>query len=143
MNEALRVLTFPGDHRIEYPAKDRVAPGRLARAVRGAAGLGRPLLAVLALPGLLARKHVARLMGNQGNAHAVKLALDLGGPYRPTAHDAGTAGSSVRPGHAIDGGQTTLRQAGAYLPPQFVVRAVTFNAHDDEVASTGMSARRA
>jgi hypothetical protein len=28
MNEALRVLTFPGDHRIEYPAKDRVAPGR-------------------------------------------------------------------------------------------------------------------
>jgi hypothetical protein len=28
MNEALWVLTFPGDHRIEYPAKDRVALGR-------------------------------------------------------------------------------------------------------------------
>jgi len=28
MNEALWVLSFPGDHRIEYPAKDRVALGR-------------------------------------------------------------------------------------------------------------------
>jgi hypothetical protein len=28
MNEALWVLSFPGDHRLEYPAKDRVALGR-------------------------------------------------------------------------------------------------------------------
>ncbi len=28
VNEALRVLTFPGDHRIEHPAKDRVLLGR-------------------------------------------------------------------------------------------------------------------
>lgn len=28
MNEALWVLSFPGDHRIEYPAKYRVALGR-------------------------------------------------------------------------------------------------------------------
>jgi hypothetical protein len=27
LNEALRVLSFPGDKRIEYPAKDRVALG--------------------------------------------------------------------------------------------------------------------
>jgi hypothetical protein len=57
----------------------------------------------------------------QEHAWALDFALDVGRFYRNTADDAGTAGSSMRLRDTIDGGQSTLQEQGAYLPPHFVV----------------------
>jgi hypothetical protein len=45
---------------------------------------------------------------DQGDAHAVKFALDLGRVYRTAAHDARTPGPSMGLEYAIDNGQTRL-----------------------------------
>jgi hypothetical protein len=53
---------------------------------------------------------------------AFHFALDVGRPYRAAAHDAWAADPSMGLGNTVwDGGQTTLGQAGFYLPPQCIV----------------------
>ena len=52
---------------------------------------------------------------------AFHFALDVGRAYRAAAHDARSAGPSTGRGNTVwDGGQTTLGQAGFYLPPQCI-----------------------
>jgi len=70
---------------------------------------------------LLSPELVAGLVREQEHARALNFALDLGRFYRNTTHDAWTAGSSMGPQNTIDGGQSTLPEPGAYLPPHFIV----------------------
>ena len=57
---------------------------------------------------LLPPERVTSLVCDQGDAHAVKFALDLGPVYRTAAQDARTAGPSMGLQYAIDNGQTRL-----------------------------------
>lgn len=76
-------------------------------------------------------------MRDQGDAHAVEFALDLGGLNRTAAHDAGPTSASMGFGHAIHIRQAPLGQPGADLTPQAVVGAATFIYHEAGAPSTG------
>src|SRR6266446_1521714 len=87
---------------------------------------------------LLAPQHVAPLVRDQDNDHAVEFALDLGRVYRTAAHDARSAGPAMGFRHAIDERQAALGQPGANLTPQVVGGAEAFINHDAEAAVTGL-----
>src|SRR5260370_42652259 len=69
----------------------------------------------------MAPQRVVRLVCDHGDINTVEFTLDLAGVDRAAAQDAGAAGPSMGLGYAVDNGQAALGQAGANLPPQFLV----------------------